>query len=1356
MKTRRLIIIGNGMAALRLVEQIVARGDARFAITLFGDEPALSYNRILLSPVLAGEKPACATQLHDAAWYRSHGIALFTGEAVLDVDTQRQTVRSDKRTLEYDDLVFATGSLPFIPPIDGHTQPHVRGFRTLADVDGILNGEGDAVVLGGGLLGVEAAAALRARNIPVTLVHRQPWLMDIQLNPQAGNLLEQHLAERGILCLLNCGIERINADSVVLSNGDVLPAGRVIIATGVKPNISLAQRAGLTCQRGIAVDPQLCSSAPHVSALGECCEIDGQTWGLVAPCLQQADVLAARLCGSPAADFRYQDRGTRLKVSGIPLFSLGDVNPHPDTRAITAFDPLSKHYRCLYLRGTRLVGALLMGDISPANALTDLLLSAAPVTPDALFDEYTSDEQPLAAGNDDMTKATLVVVGHGMVGHHFLEQCVALQLHKSYHIVVFGEERHPAYDRVHLSEYFAGRSAQSLSMVQGDFFEENDIELRCNSKIVAIDRQQRLVRDSDGRETHWDKLVLATGSFPFVPPVPGNDLAGCFVYRTLDDLDAIAGRARSAKRGVVIGGGLLGLEAANALKQLGLETHVVEFAANLMAVQLDNAGAAMLRAKISDIGVQVHTSKATTAITYDNGLQLNFADGDTLSTDLIVFSAGIRPQDALAKTGDLVLGERGGIVINDRCQTSDASIFAIGECALWEGKIFGLVAPGYQMARVAAATLGGQESAFRGADMSTKLKLLGVEVASFGDAHGRTPGSQSYQWTNGPQQIYKKIVVSADNKTLLGGVLVGDSQEYATLLQMMLNGMALPAQPESLILPASVGGAPKGLGVAALPDTAQICSCHNVSKADICAAVSNGAGELGAIKACTKAATGCGGCSALVKQVMEYQLQAQGVEVKKDICEHFPYSRQEIYHLVRVNHIHSFEQLIARYGRGHGCEICKPLAASVLASCWNEYLLKPAHLPLQDTNDRYFANIQKDGTYSIVPRVPAGEITPDGLIAIGQVAKRYRLYSKITGGQRIDLFGARLEELPVIWEELVAAGFETGHAYGKSLRTVKSCVGSTWCRYGVQDSTGLAIELENRYKGLRSPHKIKMAVSGCTRECAEAQSKDIGVIATDKGWNLYVCGNGGMKPRHADLFASDLDLETLIRTIDCLLMFYIRTADRLQRTSTWMDNLEGGIAYLREVILNDSLGLTDELEKEMASVVETYQCEWQTTLNSPDRLALFRSYVNSDRPDEAVQRLPLRGQLQPVNDVIHLPAVTSAKPWQAVCDISAIPAQAGIGARLGDLQIALFRFGDAIYALDNLEPGSDANVLSRGIVGDASGEPIVISPLYKHRIRLRDGRTQDGEQAVRAWPVKVEQGTVWVGNQALIVRAEAS
>lgn len=923
-------------------------------------------------------------------------------------------------------------------------------------------------------------------------------------------------------------------------------------------------------------------------------------------------------------------------------------------------------------------------------------------------------------------KPTLVVIGHGMVGQHFLEQMVSLVLHQQYQIVVYGEERYVAYDRVHLSEYFAGKGHAELSLVPPGFMEQNGIQLRTGRQIVAIDRQQQQVREADGRVQNYDRLVLATGSSPFVPPIPGSEHASCFVYRTLDDLDSLAARAATAKRGVVIGGGLLGLEAANALKTLGLETSVVELSPRLMAVQLDEGGAAMLRRKIEALGVKVLTGKASQGIDVqkDGTLRLNFADGSELETDLVLFSAGIRPRDHLAASAGLTLGRRGGVVIDDCCQTSDPAVSAIGECAVWQGNLYGLVAPGYQMARVLAATLAGEAAAFSGADMSTKLKLLGVEVASMGDAHGTTPGSQSYYWTNEPLEIYKKIVVSADGKTLLGGVLVGDSSEYSLLLQMMLNGMALPDAPETLILPQSAGAPSKALGVAALPDSAQVCSCHNVTKGDICAAVRAGCSDMASLKASTKAATGCGGCAALVKQVMEYQLADLGVEVKKDICEHFPWSRQELYSLIRVGNIKSFEQLLAKHGRGCGCEICKPLVGSMLASCWNEYLLTPALLPLQDTNDRYFANIQKDGTYSVVPRMPAGEVSAEGLIAMGEIAREYGLYCKVTGGQRIDLFGAQLEQLPEIWQKLLAAGFETGHAYGKSLRTVKSCVGSTWCRYGVQDSTGFAARLENRYKGLRSPHKIKMAVSGCTRECSEAQSKDIGVIATDKGWNLYVCGNGGMKPRHADLFASDLDDETLLRYVDRLLMFYIRTADRLQRTSVWMDNLEGGLTYLRQVVIDDVLGVAAELEADMQRVVDSYQCEWQTTLASPDRVALFRRSVNEVQPTSL---------------------------WNAVCQIEDIPPQAGIGARLGSQPIALFRLDDKVYALDDLEPGTGANVLSRGLLGDSGGDALVISPLYKQRFRLRDGQSLDNPAlSQRCWPVKVEQGQVWVASTPMV------
>ncbi|WP_413731339.1 nitrite reductase large subunit NirB [Sodalis sp. RH20] len=997
-----------------------------------------------------------------------------------------------------------------------------------------------------------------------------------------------------------------------------------------------------------------------------------------------------------------------------------------------------------------------------------------------------------------MNKPVLAVIGHGMVGQYFLEQLVARELHRRYRIIVFGAERRPAYDRVHLSAYFSGRSAGSLSLVPDGFFALHDIELRGATTVTAIDRQRQCLTDNHGGTTPYDRLVLATGSYAFVPPIPGCDLPGCLTYRTLDDLDAIAARARQSRRGAVIGGGLLGLEAANALRQLGLETHVIEFAPRLMAVQLDEGGAAMLRRKIDALQVTVHTGKNTRRITPagQDGLRLEFADGGSLDTDLILFSAGIRPMDRLGHQCGLTLGAHGGLAIDDRCVTSDAHIFAIGECAAWRDALFGLVAPGYQMARALASCLAGEEAVFSGADLSTRLKLLGVEVGSLGDAQGAAPGCQSYLWTDGPRQIYKKIVVSGDKTRLLGAVLVGDSAEFSTLQQMILNGMPLPERPESLILPAGSGDAPKAAGVASLPDSAQVCSCHNVSKGDIRAAVAAGARDLAAVKTCTRAGTGCGGCVPLVRQVMEYELSQQGVVVKKDVCEHFAYSRQELYHLIRVNRIRTFSQLLAQYGHGLGCEICKPLAGSLLASCWNDFLLQPEHLPLQDTNDRFFANIQKDGTYSVVPRMPAGEVTPAGLIAVGQVAARYNLYTKVTGGQRIALFGARMEQLPAIWRELVAAGFETGHAYGKSLRTVKSCVGSTWCRFGVQDSTGLAIRLENRYKGLRAPHKFKLGVSGCTRECAEAQGKDIGIIATDKGWNLYICGNGGMKPRHADLFATDLDADGLIVMIDRLLMFYIRTADRLQRTSTWLDNLEGGVNYLQRVIVDDALGICAELEQEMQSVVASYQCEWQITLADAGRLALFRGFINSDRPDEAVVMMAQRSQIRPARPEEKPRAGVSAPPegdaryevsmgalpaaagngpgpssaveetgWRPVCMLGDIPAHAGIAARLGQRQIALFYLPSAagpaggegrVYALSNHEAGSGANVLARGLVGDVAGEPVVISPLYKKHFRLRDGCClEDAGLSVSAWPVEIRQGRVWVAACALTARAPA-
>ncbi|PCD88700.1 nitrite reductase large subunit NirB [Vibrio mediterranei] len=835
-----------------------------------------------------------------------------------------------------------------------------------------------------------------------------------------------------------------------------------------------------------------------------------------------------------------------------------------------------------------------------------------------------------------MKTQRIVVVGNGMVGHKFIDSVIAAN-DESAQIITFSEESRLAYDRVQLTSYFDDdKGAEYLALTDETYYQNHGVNYVLNDKVVSIDTDQKQVTTESGRQESYDKLVLATGSFPFVPPISGNDQEHCYVYRTIEDLDAIESGSKVSKTGVVVGGGLLGLEAANAIKNLGLDTHVVEFAPRLMAVQLDEGGGALLRRKIENLGVSVHTDKATTEIIAGEQARyrMNFADGTYLETDLIVFSAGIRPQDELARQADIEIGPRGGIVIDDQCRTSVEDIYSIGECALWQNQIFGLVAPGYQMAKVAASQIVDslEPLAFTGADMSTKLKLLGVDVASIGEVHGKTVGAQSYTYNDEIEQVYKRLIVSEDGSKIVGAVLVGDADAYGSLLQLKQNDMALPDSPSVLILPNVADDSSAGLGVDALPDSAVICSCFDVTKGDIKQAVASGCNTMAALKDTTNASTGCGGCSALAKQVLDSELMNLGVEVNNDICEHFAYSRQELSDIIRVNQIKTFDELLSSHGSGLGCEICKPTVGSILASFWNDYILEEQHVELQDTNDIYLGNMQKDGTYSVVPRIAGGEITPDKLIVLGQVAKDFDLYTKITGGQRVDLFGAQLNELPLIWKRLVEAGFETGHAYGKSVRTVKSCVGSTWCRYGVGDSVGLAIDIENRYKGLRSPHKLKFAVSGCTRECAEAQSKDIGVIASDKGWNLYVCGNGGMRPRHADLLATDLDEHTLIRYIDRLLMFYVRTADRLQRTSVWLENLEGGIEYLKQVIVDDKLQLADELEEDMATNVGKYQCEWKTTLENPEKLKRFQHFINTDELDGNLQFVNIRQQRFPTNN----------------------------------------------------------------------------------------------------------------------------
>lgn len=812
-----------------------------------------------------------------------------------------------------------------------------------------------------------------------------------------------------------------------------------------------------------------------------------------------------------------------------------------------------------------------------------------------------------------------------MVGHRFVEAAVAHGLHERYRLVVLGDEPRPAYDRVLLSALFEGLTGADLALAAEGWHREHGIEVRIGERVVVLDPAAGVLVTAAGESLPYDDCVLATGSRPFMPPVPGIEADGVFVYRTVEDVERITARGSEAGHGVVIGGGLLGLEAANALRSVGVaEVTVVEIAPHLMSTQLDEPAGAMLAREIERLGIGVMTATAVEAVSVVDGraVGLQLSGGQRVAADLVVCAAGIRPRDELARAAGLSVAPRGGVVVDDGLATSAPRVHAIGEVACHRGTVAGLVGPGVAMAKTLAARLAGQRAArYEGADTSTKLKLLGVEVASIGQVHGAVADEITFR--DPFAGVYRKLLLDNEGSPI-GAVLVGDTSLYPTLVQMVRGALEVPDDPGSL------------LGSRAAPDFGEldgdrpVCSCRNVSAGTIRQACDgDGAADVAAIKARTGAGTGCGSCVPVLTQIVESARRARGEVVVHNLCPHFSHTRAELFDILRVTGIRSFGELVDRYGCGGGCEICKPAVASMLASLDSGHILDGDQAALQDTNDAFLANVQRDGSYSVVPRVPAGEITPERLIILGQIAQDFGLYTKITGAQRVDLFGARLDQLPAIWQRLVAAGFESGHAYGKALRTVKSCVGSTWCRFGVQDSVSMAIRLELRYRGLRAPHKLKSAVSGCARECAEAQSKDFGVIATERGWNLYVGGNGGMRPRHGDLLAADLDDESLVRTIDRFLMYYIRTADRLERTATWLDKLEGGVDQLRRVILDDALGLGAELDAAMAHHVASYRCEWAETLARPQRLARFKTFVNDDRPDDSLAYVSVRGQRQP-------------------------------------------------------------------------------------------------------------------------------
>ena len=1003
-------------------------------------------------------------------------------------------------------------------------------------------------------------------------------------------------------------------------------------------------------------------------------------------------------------------------------------------------------------------------------------------------------------------KKKIVVIGNGMVGQRFMENILKLDTEKKCTIATFCEEKRAAYNRVKLTSYFETLNPSDLSMTSEfkddgstSWYEENGVELFLNDKAVSMDTETKTVIGESGKTMPYDIAVLATGSFPFVPPIPGTKRPGVFVYRTIEDLEAMLAYAKenNVKRAAVIGGGLLGLEAAKAVKDMNVESHIIEFAPILMCRQIDQGGHDALVGKIEEMGLKVHCNARTESFVGQDGTTdndstspvaaLRFSnDGwDDLEVQMVVVSAGIKPRDELARQAGIEIGERGGVVVNDQLQTSAEDVYAIGEIALYNNFIYGLIAPGYDMAGVSSKfiakelgyDIGTDETpAFTGADLSTKLKLLGCDVASFGVNQPRPDDTDVSEmvWNDSKAGVYRKLIFNKDRTKLRGGILVGDAGDYTKLHQLTTSEAVIENAP-ILLAPASArGGVEEEEDVVSDDPNAQICSCNDVTRGAIAAAVAelgvDGA-TLPVLKKCTRAGTGCGGCEPQVKSILAQELTKLGGTVSNNLCEHFHLSRQELMLKLRLEEdltsIDSFDKILAKYGHGDGCEICKPAVASMLASLINDMILEDGREALQDTNDRSLANMQRGGTYSVVPRVPGGEISPEQLIALGETAQKYGLYSKITGAQRVDLFGAAKWDLPSIWEDLGKVGLESGHAYGKALRTVKSCVGSTWCRYGVQDSVSFAVKVENRYKGIRSPHKMKSAVSGCVRECAEAVGKDFGMIATENGYNLYVGGNGGANPVHAELLATDIDEDTVLKYLDRYIMYYILTADRLERTASWQRKLPSGrngggpIEHLKEVIIHDSLGICDELDKRMAHLVETYHDEWAEVVADPEKRKKFQQFVNTDKNqdrEDMIEFVDMRGQHRPADWPADGSPQTNWKPptddifsksekkWVVVGKTSDFPKNAAAAILYGETQLAVFnneKRGEW-YCTQNMCPHKQAFVLSQGIVGDSNGTPKVACPLHKKNFDLTTGSEIDGDLQIITFQVKVEDDNVLV------------
>jgi len=796
----------------------------------------------------------------------------------------------------------------------------------------------------------------------------------------------------------------------------------------------------------------------------------------------------------------------------------------------------------------------------------------------------------------------LIVIGNGMAGCRAVEEILERDPGR-YRITIFGAEPRVNYNRIMLSPVLAGEKTFAEIVLNDErWYASNNIELIAGDPVLEIERDQKIVRAKSGLERGYDKLIVATGSDPFIIPVPGRDLAGVVTFRDLDDVNAMLEAAAGGGRAVVIGGGLLGLEAAYGLSLRGMDVTVLHLMPTLMERQLDEAAGWLLKHELEGRGLTILTQADTAEIVGERQVEgVRLKDGRAIGADLVVMAVGIKPNTALAIDAGLETGR--GIKVDDHMATSDPAIFAVGECVEHRGACYGLVAPLFEMCRSLAEGLTKEPAPYSGSVTSTKLKVSGIDLFSAGDFSG-SADSDDIVLRDASRGVYKRLVIQQGK--LIGAVLYGDTSDGNWYFDLLKRGEDVTPMRDFLIFGQAFadggGGTDPSKAVAALSDSSEICGCNGVSKGKIVAAINEGAATLDAVRATTKASASCGSCTGQVECLLKVTLgdEYAGERAVKTLCKCTSFTHDDVRKLILEKELKELPQVMQElhWATPDGCSSCRPALNYYLLCAWpGEYVDDQQS---RFVNERMHANIQKDGTYSVVPRMWGGITNPRELRAIADAVEKYNApMVKVTGGQRIDIFGIKKEDLPAVWADLNAAGMVSGHAYGKALRTVKTCVGSEWCRFGTQDSTGLGVKIEQMTWGSWMPHKFKIAVSGCPRNCAEATIKDFGIVCVDSGYELHVGGNGGMKVRVTDLLCKVESEEEALHYCAAFIQLYREEARYLERTAPWIERV--GVEYLKKRIVEDEAGRDALAERFRYSQLFSQKDPWAERAQGADR-----------------------------------------------------------------------------------------------------------------------------------------------------------